>query len=402
MKIAYLISEYPKISHAYIRREIRALEKLGFDIQRFSIRPSRHTLVDEADIRELAITTCILQAGFLSLVLHLIRSMILMPIGFLRASRYAAQLAVRAGPKAPHHIAYLVEACYLSRMLRLRGIDHIHVHFGSNSAAVALLCHHLSNISYSVTVHGPYDFDYAATLSLDLKAKYATFVGVVSYYGQAQMMRWCHMEDWEKLHLIRCGVDEAFSDSDLQPLPTQPVLLNIGRLHMNKGQLILLSATNLLRQRGIYAKMNIVGDGPLHAQLEKRIIELDLSEQVSLVGSLSEEEVREALVNATALISASLAENLPVVIVEAFAMGRPVVATHIAGIPELVKDANNGILVQPGSAAKLADGIEEMLSLPIEVRAAMGKRGRDLVVTQHNILLEADKLARLFRKTCVC
>jgi glycosyltransferase involved in cell wall biosynthesis len=399
MKIAYLTSEYPKVSHTFIRREILALEELGFDILRFSIRPSRQPLVDEQDIRELSHTTVVLQAGLLTLALHSLQAILRTPARFLRAGLYAARMALKGGVKAPHHAAYLVEACYLSHVLRAQQVEHVHVHFGANAAAAALLCHLLSDIPYSMTIHGPYDFDHASTLSLDVKVRHAAFVGVVSLYGRAQLMRWCGVEDWEKLHLIRCGLDQTFIQPTVQPLPAEPVLVNIARLHTNKGQLILLAAMSLLKHRGVDARLNIVGDGPVYPQLEQKIAELGLSEQVTLLGSLSGEGVREALLKATALVVPSLAENLPVVIMEAFAMGRPVVATQIAGIPELVKDGHNGLLIHPGSATELADAIQKMVSLPIDAREAMGKHGCDLVATHHNIATEAHKLARLMRDT---
>lgn len=398
MKIAYLVSEYPKISHTFIRREIHALEAMGIDVLRLSVRSSNETFPDEQDQAEQAITTTILEQGLLSLLLAVLVMCVRAPVRFLQAVGCALRLAARAGPKAMYHIAYFVEGCFLAKYLTCHQAQHLHIHFASNGATVGILAHLLTGIPYSFTVHGPFDYDYAPALSIKEKVARAAFVTVVSWYGYAQLMRWSQPADWHKMHLARCGVSGDYLATEPTEPPQNVALLNVGRLHVNKGQYLLLQALSKLRVEGFTPPLTIIGEGTLRADLEAQVRVYGLQQQVTLAGNKSEADVRAALQRSTALIVPSLAENLPLVIVEAFACARPVIATQIAGIPELVEHGKNGFLVAPGDIEALASAIKQIVELSPRRRLEMGQHGRRQVQAMHNVSFAAGQLAVLFEQ----
>lgn len=396
MNIAYLVNQYPKGSHTFIRREIVALEQRGVQVQRFSIRPTTDPLVDEADRCELAKTRTILAVGWPGLLRHSLAVAVTRPGAFGRALWLCLRLGYRSDRGLLRHLAYLAEACVLVRWLLESGAQHLHAHFATNSATVALLCHALGGPAYSFTVHGPDDFDRAPWLGLNLKIAQARFVVAVSDFGRSQLYRWCDVQHWPKIHVIYCGLDETFLAQPQVPIPDTPRLVCVARLCEDKGQLLLLEAVHCLRQAGLACDLTLVGDGPLHSQIEARIRQLGLGEAVRITGWLSGAEVREQLWAARAMVLPSFAENLPLAIMETLALGRPVVSTYIAGIPELVEAGVNGWLVPAGSVEALTSALREVLQTPVVTLERLGQAGARRVGQQHNGRQSAQALHTLF------
>ena len=191
MKVCYLINQYPKVSHTFIRREIAALERQGVTVQRVSIRRSGDALADPEDHRELARTHVLLDAGSAGLGLALCVRALRSPLRFARAFGQAIELGRRSERGRLRNFAYLAEACLLLPHLRAQGCDHLHAHFGTNPASVALLCRLLGGPSYSFTVHGPEEFDKPLMLGLRDKIERAAFVVAISSFGRGQLYRFC-------------------------------------------------------------------------------------------------------------------------------------------------------------------------------------------------------------------
>jgi hypothetical protein len=208
VKIAYLVNRYPRTSHSFIRREILALEALGLEVRRYSLRPLDEKLVSEADQQELTRTRVILAAGAIAHALAVASASLRSPARFVRALALAVRLGWRSDRGLPRHLAYLAEACVLVRWLRQDPVDHVHAHFGTNPAAVAMLCHELGGPSFSFTVHGPEEFDKPEFLGLGEKIHRAAFVVAISSFGRSQLCRWSRYEDWEKIQVVRCGVED--------------------------------------------------------------------------------------------------------------------------------------------------------------------------------------------------
>jgi glycosyltransferase involved in cell wall biosynthesis len=397
MKVAYLVNQYPHVSHSFIRREVAALEALGLAVERFSVRPSPADLVDPADQAERQRTQILLDVGLLGLLGALARTALTRPIRWLRGLRWAVRLGRRSERGVLRHLVYLAEACVLLRRLWRCEAGHLHAHFGTNSAAVALLTRLLGGPPYSFTVHGPEEFDRPDSLSLTDKIEHAAFVVGVSSFGRSQLFRWCAAEHWPRVHVVRCGVDAAFLGGGPQPVPDTNRLVCVGRLAEQKGQLLLLEALGRLAAEGVAFEMMLAGDGPMRGLIEQRVKRLGLDGKVRITGWLSNDAVRQEVVSARALVLASFAEGLPVVLMEALALGRPVVTTYIAGIPELVEGGVNGWLVSAGSADALAGALREVLWAPRERLEQMGKAGAARVAALHDAGREAAKLAELFR-----
>ncbi len=398
MTIAYLINQYPKVSHSFIRREIAGLEANGIPVARFSIRTCAPELVDEADKQELEKTQAILGIGIAGLGLALLRAAMTKPVPFLKALSLTIKVGWKSERGILRNFAYLAEACVLLDWCSKSAITHIHAHFGTNSTTVAMLCEVLGGPPYSFTVHGPEEFDKVEAIALSEKINRAAFVVAVSSFGKSQLCRWCNYKHWSKIHVIHCGVDETFLNQTHVPVPNEPRLVCVGRLGEQKGHLLLVEAVRQLATEGLKFQLILVGDGPLRENIEAEIAKSNLHDYIEITGWASSTEVRQQILASRALVLPSFAEGLPVVIMEALALGRPVISTYVAGIPELVEPGVCGWLVPAGSLEPLTAAMRSVLTSPVENLETMGKIGCDRVASQHNALTEAKKLAALFHQ----
>ena len=291
-------------------------------------------------------------------------------------------------------IAYLFEACYLSRQLRAKRIDHLHNHIGEGCAAVAMLASMLSGVPYSFTVHGPGEFDKPTQLSLAEKVRRSKFTVAISSYGASQLYRWTNPADWKKIQVIRCGV--RWQDLKTKEVAPDRQLVCVGRLSEQKGHLVLLEAIAKLKNEPTF-KVVLVGDGPLRGIIEERAATLGIRNCITITGWLPADKVLEEISRSRALVLASFAEGLPVVLMESLALERPAIATGIAGIPELIEPGVSGWLVPAGSVEALAEAMKEALSADLSRLAEMGRAGAARVREQHDQAREARKLEALMR-----
>lgn len=395
MSLAYLVNQHPKCSQSFIRRELLALESLGFSIQRFSVRSGANLIVDPADRQELAKTRVILNVGLPGLLGGLLRSL-KHPVSFFRALALAVRLGRRSDRGLAIHLIYLAEAAVLKGWLNHDRIEHLHVHFGTNSTMVAMLCRALGGPTYSFTVHGPEEFDRVTGIALAEKIKHAAFVIGISSFGCGQLYRWCDYRDWHKIREVHCGVDIQYLQRPIEPISDVPHLVCVARLCEQKGQLLLIEAMEQLRREGIPCRLTLVGDGPLRSAIEARIQDYRLDDQVRITGYVTGNMVQAYILNARAFVLPSFGEGLPVAIMEALALGRPVISTYVAGIPELVKPGENGWLVPVGDLPQLTQAIKEVLATPVEQLERMGQNGAILVAERHDVTVEGQKIADHF------
>lgn len=399
MKIGYLVNQYPKVSHSFIRREILALEKMGVQVARFSVRDCASELVDVNDQEELGKTQVILQQGLKGLAIGLIKIASKKPLNLLKSLKSVWQIGWKSERGILLHLIYLAEACVLLNWLKSQGISHIHAHFGTNSTTVALFCHILDhNITYSFTVHGPEEFDKPLLIALSAKIQHAQFVIAISSYGRSQLYRWCEYKYWSKIFIVHCALDDSFLGEISQPVTDTNKLVCVGRLSEQKGQLLLLDAIAPLVAQGIDLKLILVGDGEMRTVIEQSIDRLNLQNHVEITGWASNDTVKQLILESRALVLPSFAEGLPVVLMEALALSRPVITTYIAGIPELVVPGESGWLVPAGDVASLTTAIQTVLNTPVEKLTSMGQTGRERVLAQHNLTTEVSQLLQLFQK----
>ena len=396
MRIAYLTNQYPHVRHTFIRREVVALERHGVEVIRYSVRDSGADAVDPADQVERGKTRALLAAGKPALLSALVGDAVTRPARLFQALRRAIRFGRRSDRGVLRHLVYLAEACLLRRWLAADRAEHLHVHFATNPAAVALLCQLLGGPAYSITVHGPEEWDRPEALSLKEKYEAAAFVVAVSDFGRCQVYRWTSLDYWDKVHVVRCGVDEAFLKGEPEPVPDTNTLVLVAGLVEQKGHLALIQALALVRDAGVPFRMVLIGDGPLRPVLEAQGKQLGLTEYVVFAGWQTNAQVRGHLRQARALVMPSFAENLPVAMMEALATGRPVLGTYIAGVPELVESGVNGWLVPAGNVRATADAILRLLQTPVEELSRMGRVGAERVRAMHDAAKEAARLRELF------
>jgi glycosyltransferase involved in cell wall biosynthesis len=400
--VAYLINQYPQASQTFIRREIHALEKLGVTVERFTVRRSDVALVDERDKAEQAKTRVVLDVGGAGLLGAVLRTCVTRPLKAARGLATAIRTGIGSHAGLSKHLIYFGEACVLLKWFEQSKIDHVHSHFGTNSTLVAMLVRVMGGPPYSFTSHGPEEYDKPEALSLSEKVHRSKFVVAISEFGCSQLYRWCRYDDWSKVKLVRCGVDEMFLraatslNGQLPPPPSEPRIVNVGRLDPSKGQLFLVEAAGRLAAEGMKFQLTLVGDGSMRPEIERLIEKLKLKDHVRLAGWMSNDQVRQEILNSRAMVLPSFAEGLPLVIMEALALHRPVLSTYVAGIPELVTPGMCGWLVPPGSTAGLTAAMREVLTAPIEQLVKMGGEGAARVAERHDVDKEAAKLAALF------
>ncbi len=396
VNIAYLINTYPRASHSFIRREIQAVERQGLTVHRFAMRSDRAALKDAGDLAEDDRTEHVLAQPKLALLRSALGWLTGRPGQALAATVQAWRLGRRANARLVH-LVYLVEAAHVAARCRTLGISHLHAHFGTNSTTVALLVAALGGPGFSFTTHGPEEFDAPFALSLGDKVAASRFAVAISSFGRSQLCRWADPAQWDKIKVVHCGIEPARFEATA-PLPGGgPHLVAIGRLSAQKGFALVIDAMAEAVQTLPDLRLVLVGDGELRGQITAAITAKSLSQNVILAGWQDEAGVRAALAQAQALILPSFAEGLPVVVMEAMAAARPVIATAIAGVPELVTP-DTGWLVPAGDAWALAVAIRALAATPAADLAAMGQAARTRVLARHDVDIEAAKLVALFRK----
>ncbi|WP_447902627.1 glycosyltransferase family 4 protein [Pseudomonas serbica] len=397
MRIAYFINQYPKVSHSFIRREILALERQGFEVQRIALRGWDAELVDTEDESERSKTQYVLEGGVKALLKPALQVLRAQPRRFFSTLWLALRMGQRADRSWPYHLIYLLEACRVLSWTKAFGARHVHAHFGTNSTEVVMLANALGGPAYSFTVHGPEEFDKPQFIHLGEKVRRSAFVAAISAYGRSQLYRWVDHAHWARVKVVHCGLERAFHDVPAVPVPAAPRLVCVGRLCEQKGQLLLLEAAHRLAEQGVAFEMVLAGDGEMRPQIEALITQHGLQSQVRITGWISSEQVRTEILAARALVLPSFAEGLPVVIMEAMALRRPVLTTYVAGIPELVRQGENGWLFPAGAVDELTAALADCLAQPVEVLQRMGEAAYQRVLERHDIDTEATKLAHLFK-----
>jgi glycosyltransferase involved in cell wall biosynthesis len=399
MKVGYLVSQYPAASHTFIRREVEALRLRGVEIQTFSVRrPTSMELKSPRDQAEFATTHYLLPANLKKLLSAHAFALAARPTAYLRVLLLAVRHRVPGVRALVWAVFHFAEAIQLARELELRQITRLHNHFANSGATVGLLASNFLKLPWSFTLHGISDTDYPAGLLLSAKIEAASFVACVSEFGRAQAMRLSTPEHWHKLTIVRCGLDfKDLPKKRCRDPVRRPRLICVGRLSPEKGHLGLLEAFANMLARGIDAELVLVGDGPERDKIEEALSRLNLRDKIRLAGTLGEDATLAEIADADMLVLASFMEGLPVVLMEAMALGIPVVATRVAGIPELIVDEQNGLLFSPANWDELTEQLSRLLTDEV-LRQQLGQAGRSRVFLNHNICKAFDSLVKHFQK----
>jgi glycosyltransferase involved in cell wall biosynthesis len=399
MSVAYLVSEYPAVSHTFIRREVEALRVRGLTVETFAIRaPPPRELHSDSDRRALRDTWSILPAHpgrILSAHLWAIKKA---PRRYVSTLHWALRNRTPGMRNLLYSAFHFVEAVVLAMEMHRRGIRHIHSHFANSGGQIGLLASLYLKLGWSITLHGRSDFENPDLSGLREKIAIARFAVCVSDYGRAQAMRLASPDHWNKIHVVRCGLD--LSEHPLLECEGDRSgrlrLLCVGRLAAEKGHLGLLEAFAAASEAGLDAELRIVGDGSERSRLEERIRALGVEDRCDLPGALGGAQLWSEYRRADVFVLASMMEGLPVTLIEAMASGLPVVAPRVAGIPELVNHQENGWLFTAGRWDELAQALLRAAAEPSR-RGELARAGRRRVEEQHDSTKTVAPLYELLR-----
>ena len=398
VRLAYLVSEYPAISHTFILREVRRLRALNFDVQVASInsprQPGGEMAADDRD--EAATTLYIKKAGLLGAALAHLRAIGQRPAAYLRGLIFALSLGGTDLRQLPYSIFYLTEALILGNWMESRNLPHVHAHFANAASTVGLIASRVFATGFSFTVHGPDEFYDVRGQRLSEKIEGASFVFCIGYFARSQLMKLSPVSNWSKFDIAPLGVDpEVFAKRSFRPLPETFRLLCVGRLVPAKGQHVLVAAVDRLVKTGRSVGLRFVGDGPDRASLEREVTCRGLGAHITFAGNVNQDRIGAYYREADAFVLASFAEGIPVVLMEAMAMEIPCVSTMVAGIPELIRDGIDGLLVMPSDDRALAEAIGRLID-DEALRRGLGEAGRRRVMEKYHLEKNVERLSRLF------
>ncbi|MET0553686.1 MAG: glycosyltransferase family 4 protein [Vicinamibacteria bacterium] len=397
--VAYLASQYPAISHTFILREVLGLRALGFRIEPCSVRgpdrPLERLTVEERGEAER--TFYVKRAGALAAAAALASRALADPRRFLSALGLARRLGGSDPKRLAYGLFYLAEAALVGRHMARTGVRHLHVHFATPAAMVGLFARRLWPITFSFTVHGPDEFYDVSLHRLEDKIRAADFVVCIGRYARSQVMKLSEHAQWSKVEVAPLGVDLGRFAPRPAPEGRPFRILCVGRLVAAKGQHVLLSAVLRLAHAGRDVRLTLVGDGPDRESLAGRVAAEGAGGFVTLAGSVDQDAIRSFYEQSDAFALASFAEGIPVVLMEAMAMEVPCVSTFITGIPELIRDGVDGLLVPPSDDEALAEALARLMD-DAGLRARLGAAGRARVAEGFDLGRNVERLAGVFAR----
>lgn len=392
MRLAYFTNTYPRATDTFIRREVIGLRERGFDVLTFSVRKTGadHDVDDEV-IKEKSNTHYLLPCSPLKLFKSQIQAIFKQPARYF-STLWLALKTSRPGIKGHAlQIIYFAEAILLADLVKEYQVEHLHNHLGDNSGTVTLLAAKFADISYSISIHGPHIFFDGLHWALDVKTANSTFISCIGHFCTSQMMLYTNKQDWDKFKIVRCGIDpQQFQYRE--PSGQAKKLVYVGRLSGEKGVPVLFDSLQLLKTQGYDFELTLLGDGEERQRLEASAKEYGISQQVSFAGFVDQKTIADTLQASDIFVLPSFAEGIPVALMEAMAMGVPVIATYVGGIAELVIDKETGQLTYPSDKHDLARAIAYYIDNPEECKR-IAKNARDKVLAEFNIDEQIDKLA---------
>jgi glycosyltransferase involved in cell wall biosynthesis len=369
----------------------------GWEVETLSIRAGPAPDREPAAAEEARRTFVVMRQGASTFIAAHFRCS-LNPLRYARALR----LALRHRPPGLAGLllalAHFAEAGVVARHLKRRGIGHLHNHFANSGATVGLIAAQLAEVGWSFTMHGISETDYPAGLLLGEKIEAADFVVCASWFMRAQGLRTVAPDQWDKLHVVRCGVDRTSLPVREKQRRHLRSAVCVGRLSPEKAHAGLFEAMALLSSDEPQLKLRLVGDGPYRSLLEKRARELGIADRVEFLGARAEASTLSEIADADLLVLPSFLEGLPVVLMEAMSLGVPVIAPRIAGIPELVEHGKSGLLFTASDWSELAQRISQLAS-DAQLRSDIVRGGRRAVAGEFDVRVAAARLSDLFGST---
>ncbi|HEX5014978.1 MAG TPA: glycosyltransferase [Candidatus Limnocylindrales bacterium] len=400
--VAYVMSRFPKLSETFVINEILAVERAG-------VRVEVHPLIREAAaLVQPAARPLVARARFLPVlswpILAALAHYLWRRPGALIGSLSALIADTWRQPgRLMRSVVLFPKIVGHVRLIEAEGVEHVHCHFATYPAFAGYVINRLTGIPFSFTAHA-HDIQIDETM-LARKVEAAAFVVAISEFNRNRIVEVCGTAAAAKVRVIHCGVDATrFAPAGPRDAGTGlPLIVSVGRLIPLKGHLELIQACARLAGAGVRFRCRIVGDGPFRDVLERQIVARGLTGTVALTGPKTADDVRDLLRETDVFVTPSIPmkgrmEGIPVVLMEALSSGVPVVASRMSGIPELVVDGENGVLVEPGDVPALAEALRGLVSDP-ERRARFGRAGRERVLASFELDKEASALVAAFEAT---
>jgi glycosyltransferase involved in cell wall biosynthesis len=399
MRVGYLYSRYPVISQTFCDGEMLALERRGVDLEIGSIHPPFTSLRHGHRANLRAEVHYAPPPKVVRTMAQLARRDGIWPAALVAAHEARYGPAYKAEQRARN-------ALFFAEQFVRTGVAHFHVHFARNATHTALFVKAISKIGFSFTAHAQ-DFmvDVGNDELLREMCREAAFIVAVSDYSRDLLVQKCPDAE-AKIHRIYNGIDLRNFQTRPPRSPTLPRILSIGRLIEFKGFRDLIAACTELKKRDIQFECEIIGEGPLRGALQDAITAASLDGIVRLSGALAQEEVMRRLADCDVFALACIVNRegasdiLPTVILEAMATARPIVSTRLAGVPEIVRDGENGLLVAPGDVKGLGNALELLLRDP-QLRARFGAAGRRNIEVRFDVDKTAAQLLELVEAAAV-
>ena len=401
MKIAYVVVMFPCYSETFVLREMRALAARGAELTILSLRAFSERIMDE-DARPLLPRTVYSPYLFS-------RALVRANLSFFISSprRYLGTMAFLAASLWRSPVAFLKTAALFpksvlfARVLRARGVRHVHAHFANYPATAALVISRLSGIPFTVTAHAHDIFQGQRLLSVVIGEARRVFA--ISEYNRRFILDRCGAESAVRVEVLHCGLDLARLPQREGGGAGGRTVLAVGRLMAIKGFDTLIRAAAVLRARGVAFRCLIVGDGPDRGGLEALIDRLGLRDCVSMEGERTPQEVLAMMARARVFALPSrpagkrsgVMDGIPVSLMEAMAIGVPAVSCPVSGIPELVEDGRTGLLIPPNDPEALAGALGRLLA-DDRLVSRLVAAARERVVREFDIARVADRLLELF------
>lgn len=398
--LGYLISRYPAVSHTFILREVVGLRALGWRVEVASINEPDRSPSDmtEAERAEASRTYVIKRAGITGVACAHLAQVVRNPLRYLRALGYALSLVDWNVRRALFMLAYFVEAVLVAEWMRRTKVAHLHVHFATPAATVGLIAARVAPIHFSFSVHGPDEFYDVPGYALRDKVAGAAFVRCIGSFARSQLMLVTPPAEWPKFEIVPLGVDTSeFVPRRSGACGEVLEVLCVGRLVPAKGQAVLVEAVARLNGQGRRVRLRFVGDGPARQALERCVAAAGLQAWVTFEGAVNQDRVRHLYRQADLFVLPSFAEGIPVVLMEAMAMEIPCVSSWVAGIPELIRPEQDGILVPPSDPGACADAIARLQDDQF-LRRRLGAAGRRRVADRYELGRNIARLADVFER----
>lgn len=409
-RVLYVLSRFPAISHTFTANEMAVVDAEGAEVFAAAIWPTLPGTVPHE-----------LEKPFLPKTQYVSVRRLATWRGALRGLARRPGVLLDILRLVPGHlksiylpfklVAAIPKGLYLGDWCARHGIDHVHAHFLTSPTTVAMIAARVAGVPYSFTAHA---FDITSTLprlvngSIPLKCQQAALAVTISEYNRRYMLEHWPGVKRAPLEVIYNGIDtDLFKPREGQQPLTGPAgepvrILSVSRLQEKKGYDYLVRAMAVLRDRGVNARLDVYGDGPVRESLDALIKSLDLGALVTLHGAASQNEVAEQYQQADLFALACVplpwgdADGLPTVLIEALAAELPAVSTQVTGIPEIIRDGETGRCVPTRDVDALADAIQWLIEHPDEART-MGQRGRALVLERFDRRHNAKHLLERWR-----